>query len=105
MPVSLARMSYVSSSLRPGQVPIRERLAAGGESFSFEFSPPKSDQGERNLWQAIRELEPLQPTFVSVTYGAGGSSRERTVRTTGGIANDTTLNAMGHLTLVNHSVA
>ena len=54
---------------------IGELLASGGHSFSFEFFPPKTDEGERLLWQAIRELEGLQPTFVSVTYGAGGSPR------------------------------
>ena len=58
---------------------IRDLLAAGGESFSFEFIPPKTED-EQRLWQAIRQLESLSPTFVSVTYGAGGSTRERTVR-------------------------
>ena len=84
---------------------IRDLLAEGGESFSFEFFPPKTDEGEQNLWRAIRELEPLHPTFVSVTYGAGGQSRDRTVRVTEGLAAETTLTPMGHLTLVNHSVA
>lgn len=92
--------------VRPDRPPtIRDLLAERGESFSFEFFPPKTDEGERNLWRAIRELEPLRPTFVSVTYGAGGHSRDRTVRVTEGIAAETTLTPMGHLTLVNHSVA
>src|SRR6476619_3459483 len=99
-------MTRGQSSRRPGAPPtIPELLAAGSRSFSFEFFPPKDDEGERTLWQAIRELEPLRPTFVSVTYGAGGSTRDRTVRVTQRIASETTLTPVGHFTAVNHSVA
>ena len=82
---------------------ITRALAAESPAFSFEFFPPKSDEGERRLWTAIRELEPLQPTFVSVTYGAGGSTRDRTVRITERIALETTLTPVGHLTCVGQS--
>ncbi|MBO0841354.1 MAG: methylenetetrahydrofolate reductase [NAD(P)H] [Sciscionella sp.] len=83
-----------------------ERLRAGlRPAFSVEFFPPRDDADERVLWRAIRELEPLDPAYVSITYGAGGSSRDRTVRTTGRIAGETTLVPMAHLTAVNHSVA
>ena len=81
---------------------MRDLLATGRRSFSFEFFPPKDDEGERTLWQTIRQLEPLHPSFVSVTYGAGGSTRDRTVRVTERIASETTLTPVGHLTCVGH---
>ncbi len=82
---------------------VRELIAAGERSFSFEFFPPKDAEGERQLWKALRELEVLKPTFVSVTYGAGGSTRDRTVGITERIAHDTTMTPLAHLTCVGHS--
>lgn len=79
---------------------MRELLASGERSFSFEFFPPKTDEGEATLWASLRELEALRPTFISVTYGAGGTTRDRTVRLTREIAHDTSMTPVGHLTCV-----
>ena len=84
-------------------VRIGELLARGGRSFSFEFFPPKDEAGEEVLWRSISELEPLRPTFVSVTYGAGGTTRDRTVAITGRIARETSMVPMAHLTCVGHT--
>ncbi|MGZ5404858.1 MAG: methylenetetrahydrofolate reductase [NAD(P)H] [Nocardioides sp.] len=78
-------------------------IAQGGRSFSFEFFPPRDEAGEKQLWEAIRALEPFAPTFVSVTYGAGGSSRDTTVRITSRIARETSLLPVAHLTCVGHT--
>lgn len=78
---------------------------AGTPSFSFEFMPPRTERAETLLWNSVRRLEQLRPTFVSVTYGAGGSTRDRTVRITGRIEQETTLRTMAHLTCVGSSVA
>ena len=95
----------VSSTMPGGGTTVRELLSDGLRSWSFEFFPPKDDAGERQLWTAIRELEGLGPTFVSVTYGAGGSTRDRTIRVTEKIATDTTLTPTAHLTCVGSSRA
>ncbi|MDB5456784.1 MAG: methylenetetrahydrofolate reductase [Caulobacter sp.] len=77
----------------------------GRPSVSFEFFPPKTPQMEENLWAAINRLAPLDPAFVSVTYGAGGSTRERTHRTVKRILEETTLKPAAHLTCVGASRA
>lgn len=93
-------------SVLPNPQPaIGELIRDRRPTFSFEFMPPKTAQGERLLWQAIRELESLRPSFVSITYGAGGSTRDTTVAVTERVATETTLLPMAHLTAVNHSVA
>ena len=74
--------------------------ARGDIEVSFEFFPPKTEKMEQSLWESIKTLEPLHPRFVSVTYGAGGSTRERTHATVERILNETTLTPAAHLTCV-----
>ena len=82
---------------------IGDLLASDNRSFSFEFFPPKDEAGEEVLWRSISDLESLRPTFVSVTYGAGGTTRDRTIAITGRIARETSLLPMAHLTCVGHT--
>ena len=90
MPV---RSATIADLLHSGRRPL----------FSFEFFPPKDEIQQRQLWQAIRELEALGPDFVSVTYGASGSTRDRTITATEAIALHTTLRSMAHLTCASQS--
>src|ERR1700760_1219663 len=77
--------------------------ARGDIQVSFEFFPPKTEKMEQTLWESIKTLEPLQPRFVSVTYGAGGSTRERTHATVERILSETALTPAAHLTCVGAS--
>lgn len=84
----------------------KSRLLGAGEiDVSFEFFPPKTDKMEEALWQCIARLEPLRPEFVSVTYGAGGSTRERTHATVARIVKETGMRPAAHLTCVNATKA
>lgn len=105
----------MSSSTRPAGGPppphpsiiakVDELLATADRPlYSFEFFPPANTPAERTLWQSVRELERLRPDFISVTYGANGSTRDRTITATRKISQETTLRTMGHLTCVNQSV-
>jgi methylenetetrahydrofolate reductase (NADPH) len=82
---------------------IRNRLNPSNPCFSFEFFPPKTDEGTANLLKTLEDLAPLEPGFVSVTYGAGGSTRDRTVELVTRIKQSTGIEAMAHLTCVGHS--
>lgn len=84
---------------------IDQILAAGSPVFSFEFFPPKTAEGERNLYAALAELRALEPSFVSVTYGAGGSRREKTIEIVKRIREEYGLEAMAHFTCVGATAA
>ena len=75
-------------------------LGSGDIDVSFEFFPPKTETMEQTLWHAIRRLEPLNPNFISVTYGAGGSTRERTHATVARVLKETCLTPAAHVTCV-----
>ncbi|MDR1450622.1 MAG: methylenetetrahydrofolate reductase [Propionibacteriaceae bacterium] len=88
------------------QPTIADLLAAAERPlFSFEFFPPKDDAGSDQLWRALRLLQPLAPDFVSVTYGANGSTRQRTLDVTARLASETNLRTMGHLTCASQPAA
>jgi methylenetetrahydrofolate reductase (NADPH) len=84
---------------------IGDLLRSGAPKFSFELFPPRDEKADGILWRTIRNLEQLGPDFVSVTYGAGGRTREKTVETTELINAETTMLTMAHCTAVDHSVA
>jgi methylenetetrahydrofolate reductase (NADPH) len=84
---------------------INELLGGDEPTFSFEFFPPKTPEGEANFERALRELAPLAPSFVSVTYGAGGTTREKTVETVRHIKAEHGLEAMAHFTCVGATTA
>lgn len=84
---------------------IDEIIATSSEPcFSFEFFPPRTEEGERNLYAALEELAPLNPSFASVTYGAGGSSRDKTIEITGSLKRDLGIEAMAHLSCVGATI-
>ncbi|MGY0497744.1 methylenetetrahydrofolate reductase [Nocardia sp. FBN12] len=97
------RPSIVSNT--PSVVQSLRTHSGNGVPFSVEFNPPRDEAGEARLWRAVREFERMHPAFVSMTYGAGGSTRDRTVRITGALAQETTLLPVAHLTAVGHSIA
>src|SRR5438045_6428488 len=83
---------------------IDEILTRDEPVFSFEFFPPKTPEGEKNLYRALTELKPLEPSYVSVTYGAGGSTRDKTLEIVQRIKEEFDLEAMAHFTCVEQTV-
>src|SRR5688572_30624081 len=102
----LEMTTLLTPALNPGREAARAHAAplfadvAGDIDVSFEFFPPKTEKMEETLWESIETLAPLSPRFVSVTYGAGGSTRERTHNTVARIVRETTLAPAAHLTCV-----
>src|SRR4051812_5729997 len=82
---------------------IDQILGKGKPTISFEFFPPKTEAGFTSLFQTVEDLRPLRPSYVSVTYGAGGSTREKTVRLVERIQNEAVIRSMAHLTCVGHT--
>ena len=95
-------MNDLAPALERTGRPLFENVA-GDIAVSFEFFPPKTEKMEQTLWESVKTLEPLAPRFVSVTYGAGGSTRERTHATVERIVRETSLDAAAHLTCVEAS--
>jgi methylenetetrahydrofolate reductase (NADPH) len=104
MSASIARIETALGPVARAGARLASRQT-GPLDISFEFSPPRTPEMEEALWASIRRLEPLNPSFVSVTYGAGGSTRERTHRTVRRILEETTLKPAAHLTCVDASRA
>jgi len=99
-------MSFSFSDLEEARRALEAPLfadVAGDAAVSFEFFPPKTEKMEETLWQSVETLAPLDPRFVSVTYGAGGSTRERTHATVARIVRETAIPAAAHLTCVDAS--
>ena len=101
MTISVAQLQEARRAL---DTPLYADLS-GDFDVSFEFFPPKTEKMEETLWSAVRTLEPFAPRFVSVTYGAGGSTRERTHATVARVARETAIQAAAHLTCVDASKA
>ena len=100
-----SRSGEATATLRrmPSRIRIAERLTDPSPVFSFELFPPKSDQGELQLFKTVRELGDLEPDFVSVTYGAAGTTRERTLEVATRIESELGMTAMVHLACRGHS--
>src|SRR6195952_5846409 len=98
----MSSFSALEEARRAADAPLFADLA-GDATVSFEFFPPKTEKMNETLWEAVRALEPLAPQFVSVTYGAGGSTRERTHATVARIVRETSVPAAAHLTCVDAS--